>query len=620
MKRRSFLKTGTIFSAPLFLKGLPVLAADVIENQALNVMARAASECGKALVIIQLKGGNDGLNTVLPLDQWGNLYTARSNILMDESAVLRLNNNITTGLHPAMTGMKNLYDEGKLMIVQGVSYPNPNFSHFRATDIWLTASNSDVVLDSGWLGRALDTLYPGFPNGYPNAGMPDPLAIQIGSTLPFSLQGPNMNMGYSTSDPNSLMNVINGIADPAPENDYGFELTFLRLMKDQSNAYTSSIQTAYNRPQSQSATYPAGNPLGDQLRMVARLINGGLKTPIYVVNHPRTFDTHEYQVEGTDKLQGSHAVNLKMLSDAITAFQEDLRLMGKEELVTGMTFSEFGRRIKSNASSGTDHGVGAPVFFFGAALNTSLSAANPVPGMLGTSPVIPANATVNDQVAMQFDFRQVYTTIMQDWLCMTKSEADAVLGGSFERLAIFSAASILPIELLSFSGQAQGTVSLLQWATASEKDNYKFEIERSRDAINFTSIGEVPGAGDSNIEINYTYTDAVPYQGINYYRLKQVDYNGTKEYSPIISIYFESGTSVTVYPNPAYDHVTISLVDVKEEVYAQVFNSFGQLLIERRLDSGTHQNRLDISTLPNGNYFMRIQGSQTILTKQFIKQ
>jgi uncharacterized protein (DUF1501 family) len=445
MKRRSFIKTSAIATIPLALNGIPVMASSSIDSNALDILANAAVNSGKILVIIQMNGGNDGLNTVFPLDKWTNLNNARSNILMNQNAVLSLDNNSTTGLHPAMSEMKNLHDDGKLMIIQGVSYPNPSYSHFRATDIWFTASNSNQDLNSGWIGRSLDKIYPGFPVGFPNSSMPDPLAIQIGSTLPFSLQGPNINMGYNAPDPTSLLNVINQITDPAPNSDYGTELTFLRLMKDQSNVYRSAIQNAYNSTQAQTVTYPSSNKLGDQLKIVAKLINGGLQTPIYIVNHPNSSDLHSGQVDTTDKTQGAHANNLSILSKAINAFQQDLELMGKSNLVTGMTFSEFGRRIKSNGSLGTDHGAAAPVIFFGAALNTGPSAVttqNPVSGMIGSSPNLPLNATVSDQVAMQFDFRQIYLSIMQDWLGMSESQTTEVLGGTFTKIPIFKNSSL----------------------------------------------------------------------------------------------------------------------------------------------------------------------------------
>ncbi|NJO25275.1 MAG: DUF1501 domain-containing protein, partial [Bacteroidia bacterium] len=381
MKRRTFLKTGSMAAAPLLINGVPVYAAPGTGNAFFDFLAQSAYGCGKILVIVQMNGGNDGLNTIIPLDKYANLSNARPNIILPEPSILPLNANPTTGMHPSMTELRGLYDDGKMVIVQGVSYPNPNFSHFRATDIWFSASESNVTLDTGWLGRSLDIQYPDYPATFPNIDMPDPLAVQIGSTLPFSLQGPVVNMGYNVTDPTSLLNVINATTDPAPNNDYGRELSFLRLMKDQSNAYTGRIQTTYNAQTTLSALYPvSGNTLADQLKIVARLIGGGLQTPVYIVNHPNSHDTHVNQVAAGDTTTGTHANILSILSQAINAFQDDITQMGKSQNVTGMTFSEFGRRIINNASMGTDHGVAAPVMFFGSSLNA---------GMIGNSPDIP---------------------------------------------------------------------------------------------------------------------------------------------------------------------------------------------------------------------------------------
>lgn len=459
MKRRNFIKTTAAASIPLLFNGIPVIASSQIESTTLEKMALSAANCGRILVIIQQNGGNDGLNTVFPLDKWGELSNARSNILMDQSKVLKLNGNTTTGLHPAMPEMQNLYNDGKMMIIQGVSYPNPSLSHFRATDIWFTGSDSSSFLDTGWMGRALGMKYPDYPTGYPNSDMPDPLAVQIGSLLPFSLQGESIQMGYNVSDPTSLINVINQVTDPVQDTDYGLELKFLRLMLDQSNAYRLSLQDAYNTPSSSSVVYPTGNALADQLKIVAKLINGGLKTPIYILNHPNTHDTHDTQVDITDKTIGRQATNLTILSQAIGAFQKDLEQTGKADIVAGMTFSEFGRRIISNDSLGTDHGSAAPVMFFGTKLNTSPSVVantqNPVPGMIGASPNLPAAATVSDQVPMQFDYRQIYTSVMQDWLCMSDAEVKQVFGGvSFLKLPIFSNVTLSSINFESEQNQA----------------------------------------------------------------------------------------------------------------------------------------------------------------------
>lgn len=537
MKRRDFIKTTTAASVPLLFSGIPVMASSQIENSSLEKMALAAVNCGRILVIVQQNGGNDGLNTVFALDKWSNLTNARANILMDSTQVLSLNNNLTTGLHPAMGEMQGLYNNGKLMIVQGVSYPNPNFSHFRATDIWFTGSGSNTNLDSGWLGRALDIKYPNFPADYPSTEMPDPLAIQIGSTLPFVLQGQNINMGYSVTDPSALLNVINAIADPAPNNDYGHELTFLRLMKDQSNVYRTTIQNAYNVALSNAVTYPSNNKLADQLKIVAKLINGGLKTPVYIVNHPNTHDTHENQVSTTDKTTGSQATNLTLLSQAIGAFQQDLEGMGKADKVAGMTFSEFGRRIKSNASLGTDHGSAAPVMFFGSALNTSptqvATTQYPVPGMIGASPNIPTNATVNDQVPMQFDYRQLYASVMQDWLCMTEAEVTQVLGTNFAKLPIFN--NVL-LSTVDFDKEQYQDIKIFPNPCPDGKLTLRLP-QISNDYINVSLLsvnGSLLQSGSYKMqgqEVQLQYNQLVA----NSIYILHIDWNGTSFYKKIIT-------------------------------------------------------------------------------------
>jgi uncharacterized protein (DUF1501 family) len=450
MQRRKFLKSTAIASAPLLFNKIPVMAAPNLQTENLQTMADAAAQCGKILIIIELQGGVDGLTMVCPKDKWSELSAVRNNILIKEDQILPLDNNPTTGLHPSTPDLQKLYNEGKMMIVQGVSYDNPDYSHFRSNDILYAGSDSNQVFDTGWLGRALDSIYPNFPTGYPNATMSDPLAVQIGSLLPFCLQGPNVNMGYCVTNPTELLDVLNGTPGPAPNSDYGTELTFLRLMKDQSNAYRGVLQNAYNVPYTHATSYPVPpkvNSLADQLKIVAKLINGGLTTPIYILNHGGNFDTHGNQVDPLDPREGDLPDLLTILSEAVGGFQADLKKMGKENLVTGMTHTEFGRRIKSNDSKGTDHGVAAPVLLFGAGLNTGSSAVlnevQTATGMIGASPTLPPNEpTVADDVPMQFDYRQVYTSIMQDWLCMSKAQADAALGKSYTKLPIFASTQL----------------------------------------------------------------------------------------------------------------------------------------------------------------------------------
>jgi uncharacterized protein (DUF1501 family) len=330
MKRRQFIRNTSAASIPLLLNGFSVTAR--AGSSVLNAIAQQAAQNERVLVVIQLNGGNDGLNTVIPLDQYSKLAAARPQVLIPQNRVLTLNGN-ATGLHPSMPELKTMFDNNLMHIVQGVSYPNPNFSHFRATDIWFTGSDSNVYLNSGWLGRTLQSQFDGYPNGYPNADFTDPLAIQIGAQASIMTQTSSVNAAITVSDPNSFYNLVNGVADPAPNTPYGHELTFLRLIKQQTNAYTTVIKAAYTAG-ANLGQYPTNNYLADQLKIVARLIKGGLKTPVYVVNHPWSFDTHGGQVETADTTTGWHADALRILSRSVKAFHDDLKILGVADRVT----------------------------------------------------------------------------------------------------------------------------------------------------------------------------------------------------------------------------------------------------------------------------------------------
>ncbi len=426
MKRKDFIRhTVPAVVIPAFLNGFSIKAFG--SSPLLQALAANSAETDHVLVLIQLAGGNDGLNTVIPLDQYSILSQCRSNILIPSTQVLSLNGLTNTGLHPSMTGMQSLYNNGKIKIVQGVSYPTPNFSHFRATDIWLTGADSNQSLTSGWAGRYLNYEYPNFPTGYPNAQVPDPLAIQIGSVLSTAFQGPSAGMGMSISDPSNFYNLINGIQAPAPNTPAGHELSYVRLVAQQTDQYAGVISAAAANV-TQQGTYPANNALAAQLKIVSQLIAGGLKTKIYMVSMSG-FDNHSNQVVSGTPTTGAHADLLQQVSDAIKAFMDDLNYLNVGDRVMGMTFSEFGRRILSNNSFGTDHGSGAPLFVFG----NQVSA-----GMLGTNPTLPGTVTVNDNIAMQYDFRSVYASLLQDWFCVPSSDLSTILLNNYQTLPLVS--------------------------------------------------------------------------------------------------------------------------------------------------------------------------------------
>jgi uncharacterized protein (DUF1501 family) len=377
------------------------------------------------------------LNTVIPLDQYAALTAARPNLVLDEKKVLKLNDK--TALNPAMKGMKTLFDEGKLQVIQSVGYPSPSFSHFRATDIWMTASDSKEVVYTGWAGRYLNYEYPNYPAGYPNKTMPDPLAIQIGGGVSEAFQGLGLTAGIAIQKPSDFYDLVkNTFPSTAPNTPAGKELTYIREMARQTDAYANVVAAAGTKAPKNLATYPSsgtGQRLGDQLAIVSRLIAGGLKTRIYMVS-VGGFDTHNNQVNANDHETGTQASLLGGVSDAILAFQRDLEAMKIADRVVGMTFSEFGRRIKGNDSGGTDHGAAAPLFVFGAKVKG---------GVTGTNVQVPANATFNDNVPMQFDFRSIYATMLQDWFCMPKEEVKNVMLKDFQKMNILTANCNTPV-------------------------------------------------------------------------------------------------------------------------------------------------------------------------------
>lgn len=423
MERRAFLRnTAAATVLPAFINGFSIKAFG--ESPLLQAMERAADN-DHVLVMIQLVGGNDGLNMVIPLDQYAGYVQARSNIAIPQGKVLKLNNNVKAGLHPSMTGMQQLYNEEKVCIVQSVGYPSPNFSHFRATDIWTSGSDADTIEYTGWGGRYLDYKYPNYPVGYPSDDMPDPLAIQIGSIVSPAFQGANTNNGIAISSATDFYNLVAGVQDPVPPTYAGKELSYIRLIANQADHFSTVIKKAALASPTQGE-YP-DNYLAAQLKIVARLIAGGLKTRMYMVSMGG-FDTHASQVEG-DTTTGQHAELLGEISSAVKAFMDDMKRIGASRRVAGMTFSEFGRRIKSNGSMGTDHGAAAPMIIFGDYVNQ---------GVLGNTPPMPTQISVADNVPMQYDFRSVYASLLEQWFCVPSTDLKKLLFNDYQSLPLMS--------------------------------------------------------------------------------------------------------------------------------------------------------------------------------------
>ena len=426
MNRRSFLKKIPVAAgAPLVLNGMPITT---LANQSYLSSMAAASTNDRVLVIIQLHGGNDGLNTIIPMDQYSRYYHLRPNIAIPDSGRRRYIEVDSTlpvqdqiGLHPDMIGVKEMYDRGEATIVQGVGYENINGSHFRSRDIWHMGGGYGDQFDSGWVGRYLDHLYPGYPQAYPTNDMPDPLGIEVGNSVSLSFHRANgIPAAISINDPDQFYDLINSVGVDPPESvantNYGKELRWILDIEEKSNQYAGRLKELYERGNNAPGViypekYPYNapndrvkNPLAGQLRMIARLLSGGSQTKVFIARIGG-FDTHASQVESYDPTMGNHAALLYHLSESVKAFQDDLKALSLDHRVLTVTMSEFGRRAASNGSYGTDHGTTAPMFVFGTGVRA---------GVIGTNPDL--NNLRHNNLPEQNDYRQVYGTILQDWL------------------------------------------------------------------------------------------------------------------------------------------------------------------------------------------------------------
>lgn len=441
--RREFLKKLPLaMSIPFTLGGLSMRAMG--QDNTLTHLAAASQDDGRVLVILQMHGGNDGLNCCIPIERYDDYYSMRSNIAIPAKNSLRkyipldstLDAASQIGFHPDMLAMKSLYDQGRMTVVQGLSYKNNNGSHFRGRDIWFMGGSYDDYLQSGWLGRYLKGEYEPYeyPTDFLNPAVPDnkmidPLAIEIGSdvSLIFHQDG-NIPTSISLYDVPQFANLVQDLegfederlSDPRgippatlAGSPYYKELHWILDLEEKSKDYSERLRQVYDLGKDTSITYPSlypfnaptgslKNPLSYQLKMVARLLAGGCKTKIFLVKIGG-FDTHADQVEKYDTTMGGHASLMYHISTAMKAFQEDLRSRSIEDNVLTVTTSEFGRRVKSNGSYGTDHGTACPLFIFGKGAQ---------PGVVGEA----YKVTNSNNLEMQVDYRNVYANLMRDWM------------------------------------------------------------------------------------------------------------------------------------------------------------------------------------------------------------
>ena len=421
MKRRNFIKLSSTASV------LSLLPTDVFALFKSAGMETCPNINGKKIVLVQLAGANDGLNTVVPINQYDKYASLRPNIKLSNTGIngiINLDTNLSladqVGLHPSLVGFKSLYDSGLMRVIQGVGYPTQDKSHFKSTDLWLSGGDgtpANNVSQSGWVGRFLENYY----GDYLTANFP--LGIQLGSSensLGFHGEVEHgMSLNINGQDPSGFYSVINGLGGAAPNNipnsEYGDLLKFILENDTSSNTYAQTISAAFNSG-SNSLTYP-NTSIANQLKTVARFISGGLQTKVYLVKIGG-FDTHDLQVAAkTTSHLGKHADLLTQISESIKTFITDLNNQNKGDDVIAVTFSEFGRKAAENGNLGTDHGEIAPMFVFGSSI---------APGVSGTN--INLNEAVvgnNYQVqTVQHDYRRVFSTILQDWLGANNATLD----------------------------------------------------------------------------------------------------------------------------------------------------------------------------------------------------
>ena len=413
--RRSFLSSlGLATGSALMIGSTPVHAL-----QPTPLMAHLHQEqSDRILVLVQLFGGNDGLNTLVQFDN-DEYYRLRPGLSIPKPDVLPFSDDL--GFHPSFSPLLPMYQEGKMGIIQGVGYPDPNLSHFRSTDIWLTSSESKEYLKSGWIGRSMETVLD-------QVGETDyPLAVQLGSSASSLLfKGQQRGTGMTISN----LEQFNRLAgsgklyddEAVPDSPLGRELAFARSITNDAFRYAGTIQQAAQTG-TNSVEYPDYRDFGDNMAIVARLIKGNLGAKIYHVVL-RGFDTHAVQAQ-------KHELLLRVVAQSIEALTQDLASEGRDTEVLIMTFSEFGRRVEENGSAGTDHGTSAPLFLFGPRVHG---------GIYGSTPSLTELDDFNN-LKHQFEFRNIYHDVLQDWFNFSPDSSADIIGNSYQSLGFINNAT-----------------------------------------------------------------------------------------------------------------------------------------------------------------------------------
>lgn len=649
MKRRDFVKyTATASAAiPILVNGIPARALSMMD---------LPPECDvvgeRILVLIQMRGGNDGLNTTVPLngfDTYANYReTTRLNNVGQSNGIIRLDSTLPDeqqlGLHPGMTGLKELYDQGALNIVQMVGYPSHNLSHFKSTDIMMLGADGDETASgSGWMAEYLTYTFPGVA-GNPTPQSPDPIGIQLGDIKPslgfHSEEEHGVSINLARQDPNGLFSLLNSLGGLPPENipdsDFGSQLQFIVDAKENAEVYSQRIADVFNAGTNDVGTTYPDTYLANQLKTVAKLISGGSRTKVFLVDHTG-FDTHVDQVQDGSSHLGRHSELLTEFSDAVKAFQDDIEAQQFDERILTVTFSEFGRKAIQNGNNGTDHGNYAPMFVIGRYAKAGVTGVNADLSMVNQD----SGRFFDNQI--QHDYRQVYATALQDWLGTDDSGLDFVEFGSFkdQKLPIIEEDQIvtpecfigqvaLPVKLTFFTAFAVDNSRVeLEWQTASEVNSSHFDVQRSKNGIDYTTIGQVRAAGNSSETIDYRFTDNEPYTGLSFYRLNQIDIDGTQEFSPVEQVEIVVARTVSLSPNPVqFTSILRFTSEIRGSVTINIFDLKGNSLNtwENRIEAGFVKIELNCAYLPKGLYIVKADVLDTqgnviqVIKEKLVKQ
>jgi uncharacterized protein (DUF1501 family) len=396
ISRRTFLGRG--------LAGFSVAAtAPAFLSLSSRVFAGAPDE-ERILVVLQLSGGNDGMSMLVPYGD-PTYRKHRNTTALADKDVLKLDDYV--GLHPEMKQLHSIFGDGRLALVQGVSYPNPNRSHFRSMDIWHTGDQRGRAVETGWIGRAIDSACPKpeSPTNVVNLGTAIPYALEAKINKPISFESAEAYRWAGNPSDKKEFEELNRPVTAAEQIDW------LHRVAVDARDSSEEIRAAA-RDYKAKAEYPRSQLAGD-LRTVAALINAGLKTRVYYVSFGG-FDTHNGQAN-------RYANLMRQLDPAVGAFYKDLRANGTSKKVLLMSFSEFGRRVDENASGGTDHGVAGPMLLIGDGVKG---------GLHGKYPSL-TDLDRNGDLQMQVDFRSVYTDVLDDWMSIPAAK---VLGNAYPKL------------------------------------------------------------------------------------------------------------------------------------------------------------------------------------------